>query len=452
MRRVVVTGLGAVSCYGLGVDTLWQNLLDGRQVLTPLPDQWTRFHQYDSQLLSPLPDFDYKQLGLRASEITAYEPLSLNAILATREALQHANITVSIRDVKNNTFCLDAVDRNRAGVFIGSGIAGVGATFEATINHCLANCKRKLAQLKAPELDDNIYREVIAELNSLSVPFRFNMLALPRSLHNSMSAAVGIKFGIHGPVKNINSACSAGNMSIGTATDAIKSGSIDFAIAGSTEYVRDPWGVGFRSFDTLKTLACSSLPAEQQNRPFDRDRSGFVFGQGGTGVLILEELNHAIHRGAPILAEIIAYGETFDGHSILGLEKSGANIRRLIYQTLDQARLTPSDVDYINGHGTGTQLNDEVETACIEDIFGETVLINSTKSLLGHTFGASGGLEGIVCVMSILKNKTHICNNLENPIRDLNFVRKLQSHKIDIAYSHSFGFGGQNAALIFSRL
>jgi 3-oxoacyl-[acyl-carrier-protein] synthase II len=190
---------------------------------------------------------------------------------------------------------------------------------------------------------------------------------------------------------------------------------------------------------------------EAANRPFDENRSGFLFSQGGAAVLILEELDHAQRRGATILAELIGFAETFDAHSIMSLAPGGQQIERMIHATLEDANMSPKDVDYINAHGTGTKNNDQTEAEVIDRVFGKSVRVNSTKSLLGHTIGASGAFEALVTALTLRDGKTHISRNLENPVLDLNFVRSVESFEPRVALSQSFAFGGHNAAIILRK-
>jgi 3-oxoacyl-[acyl-carrier-protein] synthase II len=244
-------------------------------------------------------------------------------------------------------------------------------------------------------------------------------------------------------------------VAIGNAFQTLRSGCIDTAIAGGVEYLSDEYGMLFRGFDLAKTLVAQgklSFGNDQLNRPFDRDRSGFLFSQGGCGVMVLEELEHARKRGADILCEVAAYSETCDGFNIMMIEPSGQQITRMLAHLLRSADCTGRDVDYVNAHGTGTQLNDAAEAEIIECVFGRNALVNSTKSLLGHTLGASGALGVLVAALSIRHNTTHICKNLDHPIRDLNFVRSVSSRSIRTAVAQSFAFGGHNAALLLKAV
>ena len=269
---------------------------------------------------------------------------------------------------------------------------------------------------------------------------------------NAVSAILGIRFSINGPNTTYTQACAAGTVSIGPAFRAIRSGQIDTALAGGCEYLEDHYGGIFRGFDVANTLVQDCQEPAKANRPFDKKRSGFLYSQGGVAILVLEELGNATNRGAPIIAEITGYGETFDAHSMMSIAADGVQIERMIKLALDDARVKPADVQYVNSHGTGTETNDIIECEVVGRVFGKKVLINSTKSLLGHTFGASGALEAAVTALSLKQQTTHICRNLEQPIAELNFVRSQESHDIQIAISQSFAFGGHNAGLVLQRI
>ena len=223
------------------------------------------------------------------------------------------------------------------------------------------------------------------------------------------------------------------------------------ALSGGVECLNDGVGMAFRGFDVAGTLVKDCSEPMKANRPFDQNRSGFLFSEGGSGILVLEEMEHAIKRGAKILAEISAFAQSFDGFNIMRIQPEGKEIKRMIIDAVKQAGLLPDEIDYINAHGTGTEVNDVTEVSIIADIFGDEVLVNSTKSLIGHTLGASGAIEAAVAVLSILNKTTHVCKNLEEPINGLNFVRRVDEYPIRRVLSQSFAFGGHNAALIFEE-
>ena len=268
---------------------------------------------------------------------------------------------------------------------------------------------------------------------------------------NAIPAHIGLKYSIKGPNLSYSVACASGTVAIGHAFHAVRDGTVDMAIAGGSEFLDDYYGGIFHGFDIAKALVRNCDDPDTANRPFDVNRSGFLFSQGGAAVLLLEDLETAMARGAPILAEIAGYAETFDAHSVMNIAPNGLEIERMMNAALVDAGMSAADIHYINAHGTGTQANDVVESEVIERVFGRDVLVNSTKSLIGHTIGASGAMEALVTVMSLEDQKVHVCRNLDEPIAHLNFVRETKSASLDAAFTQSFAFGGHNAGLVLKR-
>jgi 3-oxoacyl-[acyl-carrier-protein] synthase II len=272
------------------------------------------------------------------------------------------------------------------------------------------------------------------------------------SMPNTAAATLGIKYSLHGSNITVCNACAAGTTAIGRAYLAIRGGEADAALAGGVEYLRDDYGGIFRAFDAAKTLVDAGEDPSKANRPFDKARTGFLFAEGGAAILMMESLDHALARGARPLAEICSFAETFDAYSMMSPDPSGKHIELMLRAALTQAGITALDIDYINAHGTGTVVNDDIEARTIERIFGDKPLVNSTKSLIGHSVGASGAIEVAVTALSIQSQTTHICKNLENPILPLRFVREAKAYPIQKALTQSFAFGGHNAAVVLSRL
>jgi 3-oxoacyl-[acyl-carrier-protein] synthase II len=308
--------------------------------------------------------------------------------------------------------------------------------------------KQALAKASA-QLGNHPAGEILKQVQDrMLYPRRFNPFAVSMTMPNACSANVGIKFSLHGSNNAYCAACASGTVAIGHGFKAVRSGELDVALVGGVESLSDDYGGVFAGFDAVRALANHNDDPDKANRPFDKDRTGFLFSEGGGAVFVIEDLEHAQKRGATIYAEILGYGETCDGFNIMMMESRGTQITRMLKLAFADAGISAEDVDYINAHGTGTRLNDETETAVIEQVFGKKVLINSTKSLIGHTLGASGAIEALVTALSIRHKTTHVCRNLENPMKDLNFVTKVDSYPIRIGLSQSFGFGGHNAALI----
>jgi 3-oxoacyl-[acyl-carrier-protein] synthase II len=246
-------------------------------------------------------------------------------------------------------------------------------------------------------------------------------------------------------------ACASGTVSVGHAFRAVRDGQVDLAISGGSEYLKDEHGHIFRGFDVAGTLVRDCADPQSANRPFDEKRSGFLFSQGGAAILVLEELEHALRRDAPVIAEIAGFAETFDAYSMMSLAPDGAQIERMIRASLADAALEANAVDYVNAHGTGTRNNDELESKVIERVFGTSVPVNSTKSLLGHTIGASGAFEALVTALTLRDGKTHVNKNLETACSELNYVRSTEVFDPAVGLSQSFAFGGHNAALVLRR-
>ncbi|MBI5397202.1 MAG: beta-ketoacyl-[acyl-carrier-protein] synthase family protein [Verrucomicrobia bacterium] len=404
---------------------------------------------------SPLPPLARSSDLVNDIERTKLDAAAVLAMETAAEALRNAGLAIARVDTKHNLYALPGVDCARTGVFVGTGVGGIGSLLSNAAFHMLSPQQPRLQQiakaLASSEQHPESRQTVERIAADILIPFRANPFVVSMIMPNAVSADVAIKFGIHGPVQTCCSACSSGTVAIGNAFQAVQGGSIDTAIAGGVEYLNDDYGILFRGFDMAKTLVAQgnqSFRNDQLNRPFDRDRSGFLFSQGGCGVLVLEELEHARARKAGILCEVAAYSETCDGFNIMMIEPKGQQIARMLEHLLHSAGCTGQDVDYVNAHGTGTLLNDATETEVIERVFGKTPLVNSTKSLLGHTIGASGALGAIVAALSIRDGTTHVCKNLDHPIRDLNFVRSATRQPIRTAVAQSFAFGGHNAALL----
>lgn len=449
MRRVVVTGVGAYSSFGLGADTMWENLMANNSVIKPIPKYWDKYSSFKSQFISTLPPIDYLKKGFKKYELRFCDQVSLNAVISAQEALEHANFKLSLSKPKINGLSIADIDPMRTGVYYGTGVGGVNGFIENILHHY---CYRTIQEMRDIDMGDDAKNLLLNEISNLVHPSKTDHFSVPRFMPNAPAAAIGIKFGIHGSAMNYSLACASGTAAIGRGFLDVLNGVVDIAITGGSEYLNDHAGAMFRGFDAAGTLATSGDSGDSVNRPFDKDRSGFLFSVGGAASLVLEEYESAKARGAPIIAEVLSYGETFDAHSIMGIEESGQHIRRLMNDVTTRAGIDPKEVDYVNAHGTGTTMNDAIETEAIESVFGQNALVNSSKSLLGHTIGASGALEAIVSVFSIAKQTTHRCRNLENPIRDLNFVRQLDNHSIRTAYTQSLAFGGHNCGLLFAKI
>lgn len=450
-RRVVITGAGVVSPIGIGVDEFWRHCLQAKSVVASIPAPWDRYADLRSRLWSPLPDIDHESLGIARTERLQLDPVTVLALGAAREALERAGFILQPAEGHSRAFIVSGADGARTGVYLGTGIGGAYTFLHNHTHHLYQRPRAMLkeyAEEHAPTQDRETLKDVLA---LMAHGLRYNPFVVSMLMPNASSAAVAIKFSLTGPNVTFCIACASGTVAVGNAYRAVRDGSVEVAVAGGCEYLNDDHGHIFRGFDIAGTLTRDCTDPETANRPFDEKRSGFLFSQGGAAMLVLEELGHAQHRGAKIMAELIGFAETFDAHSMMSLAPGGKQIERMIRATLADAGLSPREVDYVNAHGTGTKNNDEIEADVIDRVFGKSVRVNSTKSLLGHTIGASGAFEALVTALSLRDGTTHICKNLDSPLLDLNFVRSVEQHDLRIGLSQSFAFGGHNAAVVLRR-
>lgn len=451
-RRVVVTGLGIVSSIGWDPIQFWENCLAGTGSVSPIPDEWRGFSTYYSTIWATLDGLDPERMGLTRVEAAQNDPASLIAGFAARQALESAGLELELVNKRSNTFRIDAIDTERMGVYMGTGIGGANSFLDNYAVQMLDMPKAKLREtFSAHPQDDEARLAVESVIEKLRHSRRFNPFVVSMLMPNAIPAHIGLKYTIKGPNLSYSVACASGTVALGHAFRAVRDGSVDFALSGGSEYLDDDYGGIFHGFDIAKALVRDCENPETANRPFDVNRSGFLFSQGGAAVLLIESLDRAEARGAPILAEIAGFAETFDAYSVMSMEPDGVQIERMVNTALADAGLSVSDIGYVNAHGTGTQTNDLVETDVIARMFGRDVQVNSTKSLIGHTIGASGAIEALVTVLSLRDQKTHICKNLEEPIADLNFVREVSTTTMDAALTQSFAFGGHNAGLVLKR-
>ncbi len=446
-HRVVITGLGVVSPIGTTESHFWAHCLADRGAVAPIPAAWRGYSHYKSGLWAPLPPLDYGPLNLTLAERSQRDPSAYLGLLAATEAVADAGLTRELVSAKNNSFRLPQVAPARAAVFIGTGVGGIH-TFASLQAHHLLRRPREALERLGQHCDNTGRQDLQALAAGLRMPPQFNPFAVSMVMPNALSATIGMKFSLTGPNWTLSGACAAGTQAIGQAFEAIRNGRVDLALSGGVEYVGDEFGGVFRAFDASGVLVRDGGDPEHANRPFDTGHSGMLLAEGGAGVLVLEDLKRARERGARIYAEIAGYSETFDAYSLMIIEPSGQAILRAIDQALAMAGLAPADIHYLNAHGTGTRLNDEIEARLIAQVFGPRVLINSTKSLIGHTIGASGAIEAAVCALSLRDQTTHPCHNLSEPLADLNFARTTAPQRLRTALSQSFAFGGHNAVLV----
>ncbi|MBT9172973.1 MAG: 3-oxoacyl-(acyl-carrier-protein) synthase 2 [Syntrophomonadaceae bacterium] len=408
-RRVVVTGLGVISPVGIGKESFWNSLCAGKSGVS----RFTRFNveDYPTQIGAEVRDFEPHDY-IEKKDLRRMDRFGQFAVAAARMALEDARL--------NGDF-----DSERAGVSIGSGIGGI-ITIE----------------------------EQIKVLNEKGVR-RVSPFFVPMLIANMASGYVSMEFGLKGPNTTLVTACATGTHSLGEAFRSIQRGDADLMIAGGSEAAFTP--VAFAGFCAMRAMSTRNDEPERASRPFDRDRDGFVMGEGA-GVLVLELLEHAMRRGARIYAEICGYGLSGDAYHVTAPEPDGSGAIRCMTMALHDAGLNPSEIDYINAHGTSTDLNDRTETLAIKAVFGEhayRLAVSSTKSMIGHLLGAAGGVEAIASVLSIDTGVITPTVNYENkdPECDLDYVpNRARERRIFAAMSNSFGFGGTNASLVFKKI
>jgi 3-oxoacyl-[acyl-carrier-protein] synthase II len=440
MRRVVISGIGIVAPIGDSTDSFWKNSLAGVSSVAAIPEEWRAYHTYSSKIWAPLPAVNFTRHRISRIELMQSDMTALLAMVAADQALSMSGVDALAKSEKKNSFSLSGIDPKRGGVFIGTGIGGIVSFAANEGNHLFSPVRQAL-----PAHDSAMIGRIIR------FPPKFHPFSVAMSMPNTAAATLGIKYSISGANCTFCGACAAGTIAIGQAFRAIQRDEIDWALAGGVEYLRDDYGGVFRGFDCAGTLISKSEHREA-NRPFDKNRSGFLMAEGGCALLALESLDHAAGRRIfPPVAEIRGFAETFDAVSMMSPDPEGVEVERMIRSVLADAGCPPQEVDYINAHGTGTPANDDAETAVLERVFSDRPLIGATKSLTGHMIGASGAVEAAVTALSLRDQTTHACKNLHDPIRPLNFVRQVRHYPMKTALTQSFAFGGHNAALVLSR-
>jgi len=447
-RRVVITGVGAVCPIGRNAGEFWSNCLAGKTNVVPIPEHWHDYSTFDSQFWTPLPTTDDSESEFTRVEKLTLDPSTRNVISSAREALENAGFTV-YKSSKGG-YKVANIDQEKFGVYMGTGVGGICSLLENHTFSVLSRNKKDLNDLLMRDLSGDVRTTLESIKERMTHPRRMNPFIVSMLMPNAISANVGLYFQMKGPNITFTVACAAGTVAIGNAFKAIRIGDVNVALAGGSEFLGDDYGYIFRGFDVAGALAKGS-EANEVNRPFDKSRTGFLLSQGASAVLILEDLNNAVSRQAPIIAEVKGYGESFEAHSIMQMGEDTKQIERMILSALEVAGLESSDIGYVNSHGTGTINNDDIEAKVLYKLFGKNALVNSTKSLVGHTIGASGGLEAIVTAFSLKYQTTHACKNLSSPNSPLNFVKSVGTFPIRNALSQSFAFGGHNSALIFSK-
>lgn len=454
-QRVVVTGIGLITPLGNGVDSFWNNCLSAPDIVSTVPQHWHEYAPLNSRIWTSLEKTDFSRYGLNRVDMMQQDMSSILCLATTRQALDHANLSYTLLNDRKNIYSIDTVDPFRAGTFIGTGVGGATSLIDAQANHVFTRPRKMIEQIKhtlqQTSSPKDLFPIIETITQSMRMPPRFNPFIVSMIMPNACASNTAIRYSIKGPNATNCTACASGTVAVGQGFQAIRNADVDFAIAGGVEYLGDRFGGIFRGFDSAKTLVHDYDDPQTANRPFDTKRSGFLFSEGGCAIVILESLQRAQQRNASIIAEITGYAESFDAHNIMIMEPEGQSITRMILSALKQAQCSPSQIDYINAHGTGTVVNDDIETKIIENLFGKKPLINSTKSLIGHTIGAAGAIETAVTALTLFHHTAHTNKNLHEPIAELNFAQSVSQYPFEYALTQSFAFGGNNAALVLKK-
>ncbi len=408
-RRVVITGLGMVSPLGTGVEKTWQALVQGKSGVARI----TKFDPtgFDTQIAAEVKDFVPENF-IEKKEIKRMDIFIQYAMASATMALEDAQLSITPQNAE------------RVGVVVGAGLGGL-TTIES-------------------------FHKILMDKG----PGRISPFFIPALIVNEAPGQISIRFGAKGPNSSVVTACATGNHNIGDAWTMIRRGDADAIIAGGVEATITPLAVS--GFNAMKALSVRNQEPEKASRPFDKDRDGFVMGEG-CGLIILEEMTHALDRGAKIYAEIIGYGLNGDAHHITAPAPDGEGAARCMTLALKSAGISPEEVDYINAHGTSTDYNDLYETIAIKAVFKEyakEIPVSSTKSMIGHLLGGAGGVEAIFTILTIHRGVIPPTTNYETPDPncDLDYVPNVaRKADVRVALSNSFGFGGTNAVLIFKK-
>ncbi len=408
-KRVVVTGIGVISPVGIGLDKFWKSLIEGKSGI----DTITTFDTDDlpSNIAGEVRDFNPENY-IEKKEIKRLDRFTQFAIAATKMALEDSKLN------------LLQIDRTRAGVILGSGIGGA-TTWEEQHSVLLEKGPRRVS------------------------PF-----FIPMMIINMASGQVSMAFDLKGPNFTVVTACASGTNAIGEAFKVLQRGDADIIISGGTE--APITRLSMTGFSSMKALSTRNDEPSKASRPFDKDRDGFVMGEGA-GIIIMETLDSALKRNARIYGEIIGYGSTADAYHLTQPSPDGEGAARAMKASILDAGILPNEVDYINAHGTSTPLNDKFETLAIKNAFGEhayKLAISSTKSMTGHLLGAAGAIEFIVSLLATFKNEIPPTINYDNadPECDLNYVpNRAINRTVNVALSNSMGFGGHNASVIVKK-
>lgn len=408
-RRIVVTGIGVVSPVGIGKEEFWNSIKEGNSGV----DYITRFDtgEYNTKIAAEVKNFNAKDY-IDKKEAKRMDRFTQYAVVASKLAIEDAEIN------------LEKLNKERFGVVLGSGVGGI-------------------------ETLENQHDTLLNK-----GPKRISPFFIPMMISNMAAGQISIFFGAKGPNETVVTACASSTNAIGDAFKIIQRGDADIIITGGAEASITP--LSLAGFSSMRALSTNNENPQEASRPFDQNRDGFVMGEG-SAILILEELEHALNRGARIYGELVGYGCSADAYHITAPDEEGTGAMSAMKSAIKDASIKPEDIDYINAHGTSTEYNDKIETLAIKKVFGEhayKLKVSSTKSMTGHLLGAAGGLEGCVCALSVYEDFIPPTINYKTKDEncDLDYVpNKGINKKVGFALSNSLGFGGHNATIIIKK-
>jgi len=409
-KRIVITGMGVVSCFGMDLEEFYKNLLEGKSGVGPITE--FDISEFPTRFGASVKNFNPEKY-LEKKQARRVDPCIAYAMAAGKNALEQSGID------------LDSLDKTRAGILIGSGMGGMKVFSDGV---------------------ESVVKKNYRRVSPFFVPF---------ILTNMPGGLLAIDLGFQGPNYSISTACATSNFAIVSAANHIQNGHADVMIAGGVEASMNP--MCFAGFGSLKALSRNNDNCEKASKPWDKERDGFVMGEGA-GAIVLESLDHALARGANILAEYKGGSMSCDAHHMTEPKADGSGVARCIQDALKDADLTPKEINYVNAHATSTPVGDLCEIRALKSVFGDhlkDMKVASTKSIIGHALGAAGALELIGTIMAFAKDKIHPTINVVNPEEELegiDIVRdKAQDFVIENAISNSFGFGGHNSVVIVSK-
>ena len=413
-RRIMITGIAPVGQWGTDKESLISCLMKKQNFAKKIPESFTEHCVYASEFYVQFPEINMMDYGIHSYYNRILSDEDKLAVIATKLAFEDAGYEIN---EDGRRFKIDNLQS--PSIILGTGFSGLQNSFKSHLSHMTPKDKK-------PET-------------------RFNRFIIPMTMPNSIASWVSILFNLYGESQTINAACASGTSAIGTAFRQIKNGYAEVVVSGGIENLQDDTGSIMRGFDNLTALTKS---ADGNPIPFSKNRSGFLFSEGAGCILILEEYEHVKARGGKIYAEIIDYKTNSDAYNIVQINENGEQIKKLLSELISDKK-----IDYINTHGTGTTMNDKVESRVIQEIFGDRKsqpFLNATKGIIGHSIGASGAIEAAVTALSIFTGLIH-GNDTPDPINNLNLVNESFETNVKYAISTSYGFGGHNCGLLLKK-